>query len=76
LNLPAPPKKEAALLHAASIQTSDANGTLQHPGVSIKEAAWHFSVHRRTVARWIREGKIKFTRLPSGRARIILEVAR
>lgn len=47
--------------------------TLPHPGVSIKEAAWHFLVHRKTIERWIIAGKLKVERLPSGRARIILE---
>jgi len=68
-----PPKKEAALSQAAPIQTSDATGTLRHPGVSIKEASAYFSVHEKTITRWIAAGKLKVERLPSGRARIILE---
>ncbi|HEY0256006.1 MAG TPA: helix-turn-helix domain-containing protein [Candidatus Methylacidiphilales bacterium] len=68
-----PPKKEAALSQAAPLQTSDASGTLRHPGVSIKEASWYFSVHRKTIEKWIKSGKLKVERLPSGRARVILE---
>jgi excisionase family DNA binding protein len=49
---------------------------VQHPGVSIKEASWHFSVHRKTIERWIKSGKLKVERLPSGRARIILEAVK
>jgi excisionase family DNA binding protein len=53
-----------------------ATSNLQHPGISIKEASWHFSVHRKTVERWIKSGKLKVERLPSGRARIILEAVK
>jgi excisionase family DNA binding protein len=71
-----PPKKEAALSHAAPNQDSNAKVTLQHPGVSIKEASSYFSVHEKTISRWIAAGKLNVHRLPSGRARIILEAAK
>jgi excisionase family DNA binding protein len=70
---PSPPEKRGGPSpEAAPIQTY-ATGTLQQSGLTIKEAAWHFMVHRKTVARWIAAGKLKVQRLPSGRARIILE---
>lgn len=53
-----------------------ATDNLQHPGLSIKEASWYFMVHRKTVERWISTGKLKVRRLPSGRARIILEATK
>ena len=68
-----PPKKEAALSHATSNQDSNTAVTLQHPGITIKEYAWSVSLHPKTVAKWIRTGKLNVLRLPSGRVRIILE---
>jgi excisionase family DNA binding protein len=54
-------------------QNSNDISKLRHPGVSIKEASAYFSVHEKTVSRWIKSGKLKVDRLPSGRARVILE---
>jgi excisionase family DNA binding protein len=57
-------------------QSQLATGNLQQTGLTIKEASWHFSVHRKTVERWINTGRLKVHRLPSGRARVILEAAK
>ena len=53
-----------------------ATGNLQQPGLTIKEASWHFSCTRKTIHSWIRTGKLRVWRLPSGRARIIVEAVK
>jgi excisionase family DNA binding protein len=74
---PSPPeKRNPAVPPSTNGADQLAIDNLQHTGLTIKEASWHFMVHRRTVERWIVAGKLKVQRLPSGRARIIVEAVK
>jgi transposase-like protein len=71
-----PPKKEAALLHAAPDQTSNVTITVTQLGLPVKDVALRYSVTPRTVFRWIKQGKVRVVRTPGGHARVLVEASK
>jgi hypothetical protein len=71
-----PPKKEAALLHAAPDSSLSSIGTIPPGGETVQEYAFRQSVTVRTVWRWLEKNLLIVRKTPSGRIRILGEVAR
>jgi hypothetical protein len=67
---PSPPGNENATRQGGALRTDYAVQNIPVGGFTRKEYAAIHGVNVRTVARWIRVGRLIFTRTPGGQPRI------
>lgn len=61
------------VLDTANVPLADLDERIEHGSdlLTIQEAAEWLKTSRRTVYAWMREGKLAFVRIPSGRRRLL-----